>query len=420
MQILRHSGGSPNPVIEPPPTGGSPKWSLTTKLVVGLTLAAVFAGLVVTFRGIIGPLIVAFMLSYLLYPLADFLRRRVRLNWRMSVSMIYLVLLLIVVALLTWGGISLVEQIGALIGFLEAQVNSLPQTLDQLAAHPFNIGPFKLDLNTVELNSVLTQALSAIQPLFSRVGGVFTSFASTTAVTIGWIAFTFLISYFVLVESGGNSGRIFDMNIPGYEEDIQRMRIELGRIWNAFLRGQLIIILLIVSTYSVLLGGFGVHYFYGLALLAGLARFIPYVGPAVAWTAYGLVSYFQGTTLFGMPPLPYALMVVGVAWVTDMIMDNFVAPRLLGNALKVHPAAVMIAALVGVSLLGVIGVILAAPVLATAKLGLEYILKKLSDQDPWIGMETVQPVPPLRHQLASFIERIGNRINKLSQIKRKI
>jgi predicted PurR-regulated permease PerM len=412
---------APSKLIEAQPnTGGSPKWSITTKFVVGLSLAAIFVGLVVTFRNIIGPLILAFVLSYLLYPMADFLRTRVRMGWRVAVSLIFLVMLLILIALLTWGGISLVEQIGALIRFLETQLNNLPQTLDQLAATPIVIGPYKLDLNTVEINSIITQALGTIQPLFSRVGGVFTTFASTTAVTIGWIAFILLISYFVLVESGGNAGQIIVMDIPGYEEDILRMRLELGRIWNAFLRGQLIIILLIVGTYSVLLGTLGVSYFYGLALLAGLARFIPYVGPAVAWTVYGLVSYFQGSTLLGMPPLPYALMVVGVAWVTDMVMDNFVAPRLLGNALKVHPAAVMIAALVAASLLGVIGVILAAPVLATAKLVLEYTLKKLSDKDPWIGMETIQPAPPIRNQIASLFQQAGKRLNQISQIKRKM
>jgi putative heme transporter len=133
----------------------------------------------------------------------------------------------------------------------------------------------------------------------------------------------------------------------------------------------------------------GVHYFFGLALLAGLARFIPYVGPFVAWTSYGLVAFFQGSTIFGLSPVAYVALVVGCAWLTDVVMDNFVVPRLMSNALRVHPAAVMVSALVAFNLLGVIGMVLAAPVLATVKLFLEYLLAKMFDQDPWANLDTM-------------------------------
>jgi predicted PurR-regulated permease PerM len=404
-------------VVPPTPLNTfSPRWSITTKLVIGLTLAAILTFLLIQFRNIIGPLLISMILSYLLYPLADNLRKKLRLGWRFSVTLIYLVVLIVLISLLVWGGISLVEQVGALIRFLEVQVDNLPALLTNLAAHPVTFGPFSLDLNTVELNSVINQAMNAIEPLFSRLGTLVTSFASTTAVTIGWIAFILLISYFILVESGGSSGRMIRIEIPGYENDLNRMRIEFSRIWNSFLRGQMIIIGIIIVTYSVVLGAEGVHFFYGLAILAGLARFVPYVGPAIAWTTYGLVSYFQGTTLFGIPPLTYALVVVGTAWVTDAIMDNFVAPRIIGNALKVHPAAVMVAALVAASLLGVIGVILAAPVLATAKLVLDYVIKKLADRDPFEELETEQPAPSIRSRIESSRVQIGRWLERTRQI----
>jgi predicted PurR-regulated permease PerM len=141
----------------------------------------------------------------------------------------------------------------------------------------------------------------------------------------------------------------------------------------------------------------------------------------VAWTSYGLVAFFQGTTLFGLSPFGYAALIVGVAWVTDLVLDNYVSPRLMANALRVHPAAVMISALVALNLLGVIGVILAAPVLATVKLFFDYIFAKMFDRDPWALMETIPPphvhlpvaVPPglqtwvtgMRDRISGFIPR---------------
>ncbi len=402
-------------MMEPPspPTprrSFSPPWSNTTKLVVALTLVAVIAGFFIKFRNIVGPLLMAFLLAYMLYPVAKYMRRRLPTSWRVSVTLIYVFLLVVILGILVGGGFVLVDQILALIKFLESQLTNLPKLIDQLTAAPIKIGPFTLRLGTTELQGLTTQLFGTIQPLFSSLGGVVASFASSAIVLIGWTLFVVLISYFILAELQGVPEEMIGLNIPGYEADVERMKVELGRIWNAFLRGQVIIMVLIVLVYSVLLGVLGVRFFYGLALLAGLARFVPYVGPAITWTAYGLVSYFQGYNPFGLHPFTYALIIVGLALLTDMVLDYFVTPRLLGNVLRVHPAMVMVAAIMGATLLGVIGVVLAAPVLATLKLFLTYALRKLSDQDPWFGMDVS---PPMARPLPPGLQTVWRRIQNI-------
>jgi len=195
----------------------------------------------------------------------------------------------------------------------------------------------------------------------------------------------------VLRETGGEAGRILNMNIPGYTADMRRLGRELSLIWDTFLRGQLLIVGLVIIVYTILLGGLQVKYYFGLAILAGLARFVPYVGPFVAWSTYGLVTYFQGSTIFGLTPIGYALVVVGVAWLTDTLMDNLISTPLLAGVLNIHPAAVMVAALVALNLMGITGVVLAAPVLATLKLAVRYAGRKFFDLDPWAGMSTEPP-----------------------------
>ncbi len=66
--------------------------------------------------------------------------------------------------------------------------------------------------------------------------------------------------------------------------------------------------------YTIVLGGMGVSYALGIALLAGLARFLPYVGPFVTWTVLALVAFFQAFKPFGLSPLAYTLIVLAVAW----------------------------------------------------------------------------------------------------------
>jgi predicted PurR-regulated permease PerM len=107
-----------------------------------------------------------------------------------------------------------------------------------------------------------------------------------------------------------------------------------------------------------------------------------------------LVALFQGDNYFGLLPYQYAILVVVAAFVLDQIFDNMISPRLLGEALGIHPAAVLVAAIIAANLLGIIGLVLTAPVLATLRLMTRYFFRKLFDLDPW-------PEPALRPATSS-------------------
>ena len=119
----------------------------------------------------------------------------------------------------------------------------------------------------------------------------------------------------------------------------------MGLIWNAFLRGQMIVFFFTFAAYLVVFSLFGVNYAIGIAFLAGLAKFVPYFGEPVTWVTLALVAYFQGKGPFGLAPLTYAIISVAMAFLIDQIFDNLVTPRMFARALHVHPAAVLIAAL---------------------------------------------------------------------------
>jgi predicted PurR-regulated permease PerM len=233
-----------------------------------------------------------------------------------------------------------------------------------------------------------------VQPLLSRTGTLLGTVAGSAANFFGWLLFVILVSYFVLAESGGLRDRLIIVEVPGYAQDLARLSRELGRIWNAFLRGQIILFILAVLVYSIMLSVLGVHYAIGLAFLAGFARFIPYVGPAINWILLVIVAYFQIFKLFDLPPFYYTLLVLGIALLIDQIFDNLVSPRILSDALKVHPAAVLVAAIIAANLFGILGVVVAAPVLATAALLWRYTMRKMLDLDPWPEEELHHPLPP--------------------------
>ncbi len=377
-----------------PQTASTPTWSSTTKLVVALTVVALAATFIVRFQFIITPLLISLILAYLFYPLASFLQRRLHFSWNLSVALIFILMALLLLALLTLSGVGLVQQMQSVITVVQDGLTALPDLIANISGHVYRFGPFTIDTRTIDLSQFSQQVLGMVQPLLSRTGSILSTVAGRTVNFLGWTLFVLLVSYFVLVESGGLRGRILTVEVPGYTQDFDRLGRELGRTWNAFLRGQIIIFIMAVIVYSMILSILGVRYAIGLAFVAGLARFIPYIGPAINWIVLVLVAYFQDFKLFGLEPLYYALLVLGIALIVDQIFDNLVSPRVMSQALKVHPAAVLIAAIVAANLLGILGVVIAAPILATFTLLWNYTLRKMLDLNPWPESEAKQP-PPL-------------------------
>jgi predicted PurR-regulated permease PerM len=365
----------------------SPGWSTNTKLVVGLTLVAIAAGLLIYVRGIIGPLLLAFTLSYVLHPVVNWLNRSIRLNWRTSANLVYLLVLVLLGGLLTLSGLAIVQQFQILIRVVETFIEvTLPTLATDLSTNVYMVGPFQLNLTEFDLRSLTDQLLRIVQPVLVQSGALLSSFATGAAATLGWLLFVLVVSYFMLAESGRVPSDFLRLDIPGYEYDIQRLGLELNRIWNAFLRGMLIIFAIAVILNLISLSILGLRLALVIALLAGLAKFVPYVGPFSVLVVAGVVSFFQPENAFGLLPWQYTLLVLAAIFVLDQIFDNLLTPRLLGSTLDLHPAAILVAALIVFNLIGIVGLILVAPVLATLKLFGRYALHKMVDQDPWLAM----------------------------------
>jgi predicted PurR-regulated permease PerM len=366
------------------PNLNSPKWSSTLKTAVGLTSAGLLMALLIYFRSIIGPLILAFILIYLLHPLAAFLNNRTRLSWRASVNIIYIILLILVIASSTLTGLAALQQIQSVIKVIERFVNDLPSLIDKITTQIYYIGPYSIDLSKyTDLSQLSNQLINTLQLIIGRAGTLAGTFATATASTIAWGSFVMIISYFVLADLGKVPKAHDFINIPGYSYDIQRMSTALGHIWNAFLRGQLTIVILVIFSYTILLSILGVRYAFAIAILAGLARFIPYVGPLIVYIVMALVTLFQGGNYFNIQPLYYTLLTIFLSILMDQTYDNLVSPRIMGRSLGVHPAAVLVVAIIAANLIGLIGLVLAAPVLASMMLIGRYTIRKMLDRDPW-------------------------------------
>jgi predicted PurR-regulated permease PerM len=392
------------------PENSSPRWNKTTKTIVVLALVALVVVMLFRFKFLIAPVLIAVLISYLFSPIATGLSNKLHISWRLAVTLLYLVFVAALIALITWGGITIVNEVQNLVKFVSNLVTDLPTIINNFFSQPLLVGPFTIDLPHLGLTGIVTYLQGMIQPVVTETATLIGSAAGGAASFITWIGFTILISYFISAETHGNGQKLISISIPGYDEDLRKMSIQFGYIWNSFLRGQLIVITITIAWYSLMLGSLGVNFFFGLAILAGLARFVPYIGPFVAWVTYFLVGLFQVHNIFGLPGFWFGVLLVGVGLASDFVIDNFVSPRVMSNALKIHPAAVLVTVLIGANLFGVIGMLLAAPVLATLQLVFTYVLRKLIDKDPWADLQTYPRPLPFKEEVAQRWANIKPRL----------
>ena len=348
---------------------------------------AIISALLIRFRSLLGPLVLAFMLTYLLQPLVAWISRSTRITWRITVNLVFLILVVVLVLLFTATGFALVQQFQSLGRILNQFLTDLPEMLVNLPRQTYMVGTYTIDvsqyLDDANLSYMADQMLAAIQPALSQAGSLLAIVASHTASTLGWSLFVIVTAYFLLLDLPHMPRSLLDIEILGLGRDIHRLGQELTIIWDAFLRGQVILFILSAVLTGMVLSALGTRYFLALALLAGLAQFIPYIGSVVTWAVVALVAYFQAGNYLGLPPWEYTLIVVGALIVLNQIFDNIISPHILGETLGVHPAAILVAAIIAANLFGIIGIILAAPALASALLIGRYALRKILDLEPW-------------------------------------
>jgi predicted PurR-regulated permease PerM len=305
--------------------------------------------------------------------------------------------------------LAVVNQVQSLIHTIDNFLTDLPALLDSLSGQEIKLGPIPINLSQfTDLSQIGDQLISMAQTFLGQAGSVVSTVAGGAASTVGWSLFVLVISYFVLSDAGRFPDLLRYVDLPGYASDIQRIGRELGRIWNAFLRGQILMVLMVMIAYTIMLSILGVRYFYAIAILAGLARFVPIVGPWVSGLVTALVTFFQPGNYFHLQPWQYTLMVIILSIVLDQIFDNLVNPRVIGKSLGLHPAAVLVVALIMARLIGLVGLLLAAPLLATIRLMGRYTIRKMLDQEPWPDPE--EEMKPIEIPwLARTIRRLKTR-----------
>jgi len=106
------------------------------------------------------------------------------------------------------------------------------------------------------------------------------------------------------------------------------------------------------------------------------------VGPVVSAIPAVALALLQGSSWLPIPPFWFAVLVAGIYTAVQQVENNYLVPRIIGGSVRLHPLVVLVGAIGGARMAGILGIFLAAPVLASARVLLSYIYAKLLDVEP--------------------------------------
>jgi predicted PurR-regulated permease PerM len=376
-----------NPMSNSPQSSSS-RWNTPTKFLVALVGLVLLGWLLLQFQSLWGPMIAMCILAYLLSPAAGWVSRLTRLAWGPSVTIVYVVVFVLLLGLLVVAGVAIQRQIVGLYNALLAISGDLPGFVQETLSHPIAIGPLVIDPATIDIERTLQPLISAIQPALSQTGTVVGSIATTTATSIGWFLFVFILSYYLLADVSDVVQGV-DQRVPEVmRDDVRRLALSLGPIWNNYLRGQITLSGILGLMVGIALSLLGVSYAPVLGLLAFILDFIPYVGATISFSVGTLVALFQGGNWLGVEQVWFAVIVAVTYFLLQQVQGYVFWPRIMGGSLNLHPIVILIGALVMAQLVGPVGLVLAGPLVATLLVFGRYAFRKLFDLDPWENMPT--------------------------------
>jgi len=373
-----------------------------------LVLLVLVAALLYALRSLLLPIMLALLLAYMLAPVMRWLRRRLKVPRILSVILIFVVLGAVLGGAATGLGLAASQQLGGLIEDLILLSDQVPDQLQQIADAESVIGPWVYDLSVVNAEPIVSAVASILQPFLSQTGTLLATLASATASAVGVIALIAIIAFYMLVDLDGAEERLADWAPPDYRQDFLRLLQETTLVWRAYVRGQLLLGLVLGTVVAAVLAALGVRFALVLGLIAGVLDIVPFFGPFVAGLIAVVVAFFQGTNWWGLHPLAFAAIVLGAFLVIQQIENTILIPGILGFSLKMRPLTVLLAAMAGGSLAGVVGVLLAQPVAAMLRVWFFYFYRKTAGLDPW--PEPPSPPPARASRRAwPWIRRRGRR-----------
>ncbi len=384
-----------DPRLGPP----SPPWSPQTKIAVAVGLV-VFAALVFWFsRAALPILAMAGIVAFLVAPMVRGLHRRFHWPRWLALSLGYVVVLIVSLSLIAILAVGITQSLAGIdIVGMEDNLRGVAQWFvdesDGLVI--FGIGIDMTEITEPIKTWLADEAVSGANgggikidadALQGLLGGAFNSIRTVTGLLTAMVM-SALITMMIAIYLNADSAKFYQWLHrtvpPGYERDGAMLSDRISGVWRGYIYGQLINSLITGVMVFIVLALVGVQGAFLMGVIMMLFNMIPTFGPIIAAFPGVIAALVGGSTRWpDMNNFVFALIVAGIYVVVVQAQANVIAPKVMGRAVRLSPVVIMISLIVGFNVAGLIGSLLAVPVVASIKEIVSYLYAKVVDREPF-------------------------------------
>jgi len=350
---------------------------------------SLLSSMIGTIIGLVKPLLIALVISYLLSPgvrsIEMFLEKKkifkkVAPRRTIGILVIYAAVIAVFIAVISGiyimiGGklsnnLSIANMTSYLTDYLNNSKLSVTTISDKLEGLNISI------LGNV--NDKIAQIVSYVQSYFSASIGSMTNSLVSIGGNIASFFIAIILSIYLIQDSEYFVelwNKIFNL-IFGKSRAGKELKKILGVVDDTFykyIRGQLLEACIVGILSGIVLYFIGIDYAVIIGIIAGICNMIPYIGPVVGTILAVIMALLSGQ------PITAIWAIIGMI-VVQQVDNNFLAPKIVGNSVGLHPVFTMLAILIGGNVGGLIGMLIAVPAAASLKILLskwyEYHMEK--------------------------------------------
>jgi predicted PurR-regulated permease PerM len=307
-------------------------------------------------------LAIAAFVAYLINPAVVYLTSRTHMTRFAAVNLVYFSSLILLVGVPASLTPIFYEEAQNVIQDLLSLSTQLGTTLSQ----PVHFGGLVFHLESWGQNLLQVQD-ALLAPLPEEA----LQLLETTSVGVLWFVIIVVSVYLFLSEWPRMRERLFFSVPPRHRAEVEELYERLRRIWMAYLRGQIVLMIIVGVVFTIVWLIMGI---------AGLFTLVPDVGPFVAVTLAAGVALLEGSQWGPLAGLPN-FWVAGIVLVTYLILINlknfFLRPIIMGRSVHMHEGLVLIVILIATILEGILGALLVVPVLASVVVIAGYLQRKV-------------------------------------------
>ena len=327
---------------------------------------------ILTILRIATPFFIGFIIAWLFNPFVKYLESR---GWRRGVASltIYLVFIVLIFTFVSFLIPTIYNQLNDLIASLSSIYGSVREWITSILNN-FNSN------NMYDVAQIESNIFKAIEEFFSSVTNNLPSLFLTTIASlfsgIGTIAISLVVGIYLLFDFDNASYHLLKYIPSPYKEEINTLLTDIGTELRKCVKGTLLIAfaVFVLDSIGFAIAGLKAPLLFGV--LCGITDLIPYIGTHIGGAAAVIVGYSQGP-LIGTAVLIIATLV--------QLLENYVLqPVVMSKTMQLHPVTIIIGLLIFGHFFGIVGMILATPVMSLVKVVYRFFAKKYG----WFNVDT--------------------------------